>query len=103
MAAYPFPSPRRRDEDRRPKRDEVREVRETLDLHSERLEKMDVALFAPDADNEHGQPGLMHTARRLNAHLDVMCNIAKAAKHIAVATVSGLVALGSVGKAFGWW
>lgn len=103
MAVSNMPAPRRRTADRDPRNHEMTEMRGTLAEHGVQLEKMNTALFAPDADNENGQRGLMTTARRLDIYMDAFCAVWNAAKRIVVATVSGLVGLGSVGKAFGWW
>lgn len=57
------------------------------------------ALFAEDSDNEHKQPGLMHTARRIEQHISAVCNMVKWARNTVI-FVAGLVA---AGKAAGWW
>lgn len=43
-------------------------------------QRVDTALFAENTDNEFQQMGVMTTMKRLDAHLDTLCTLAKAFK-----------------------
>lgn len=81
--------------DRR-KEDVMRDRMDRLDL---RMERFETAMFARNADNEFGRPGLMVTADRLDNHLDALCKAARFFKWI-VGIVAGCAGFG---KALGWW
>lgn len=69
----------------------------------DKFDGLHTALFAQDSNNEHGQPGLMHTARRIENHIDAVCNIAKWVRNGIIAMATTLAAVGGAGKAFGLW
>lgn len=73
-----------------------------MDKQDEILGRVNTALFSQDASNEFGQPGLMATARNLDGHIKAVCFWARVVRAVVVSTVGGLIALGTLGKAFGF-
>lgn len=69
----------------------------------EKINNIESALFSKDDKNEHGQVGLMVIARKLDQHIDAVCNIAKWIRNSVIAVCTMLAAIGGAGKAFGWW
>ena len=55
------------------------------------LKTINTALFAKDSDNEHDQPGLMVTAKRINNHITVTGNIIRWGMG-AIVGLTGLIA-----------
>jgi hypothetical protein len=52
------------------------------------------ALFAKDDNNVYGMPGLMTNMQKVVTHTEVVCNIAKFAKRLAIGLVAVLIATG---------
>lgn len=67
------------------------------------LKSIHTALFAKNEDNEHGQAGLMTTAKNIDQHITAICNIAKWAWRAAVAILAVGTPMAAMGKALGWW
>lgn len=69
-------------------------------------ERVNVALFAEDADNEFGTAGVMTVMQKIDKHIDVMCNLALGVKKFikwGAATLTGAAGLFAAMKAAGWW
>jgi hypothetical protein len=73
-----------------------------FDRHETILNKLHVAMFAKDDDNENGQPGLMVTAKNIDNHITAVCSIANALKLAVIGICGILIPLAGVAKAFGW-
>lgn len=69
---------------------------------SKKINSIHTALFAETADNEHGQPGLMHTARRIEQHIDYVCTVAKWVRAAVIAVATTVTALVGAAHAIGW-
>lgn len=67
------------------------------------VERIETALFAKDDNNEFEGPGLMTVARRMNEHIDAVCNITKWLRNAAVAILGIAMPTVVIGKTFGWW
>ena len=84
----------------------VKDVGERMDSQDKILTKLDTAMFAPSTENEFGSVGVMTFMRKVDSHVDVMCNITRlatrATKWIA-GTLTGLAGLLVAGRAAGWW
>lgn len=65
------------------------------------LKSIHTALFAKNEDNEHGQAGLMTTAKNIDHHITAVCNIAKWLKHAFLAASAIIVAGIGAAKALG--
>lgn len=63
-----------------------------------KLDGIHTALFAKDDKNEHGQVGLMVTARNIDNHITVICNIVK----WGLAAIGALLPIAIAAKQMGW-
>lgn len=72
-----------------------------LDRQEAKLDQVHLALFAKDDDNENGQRGLMHTAQRIEQHIDTVCKLARWARNSIVAIAGLIAAVGAAAKAVG--
>ena len=72
------------------------------------LERLDTAMFAKDAENEFGTPGVMTVMKKLDTHIDVFCSVARTTRKFlkfsfwligGFGTVAGAMA---AAKAAGW-
>ena len=68
-----------------------------------KLDSIHTALFARDEDNEHNQPGLMHTARNIDQHITSICTISRWTYRAVLAFVAVAAPTAALGKALGWW
>jgi len=84
------------------------EFAQRMNKQDDLLERLDTAMFARDSNNEFGSPGVMTVMKKLDAHVDVFCSIAKTTKKFlkfafwligGLGTVAGAMA---AAKAAGW-
>lgn len=66
-----------------------------------KINSIHTALFARDDNNEHGQAGLMITAKNIDHHITAVCNIAKWLRHAILAASAIIVAGIGAAKALG--
>lgn len=71
--------------------------------NAQKLGRIETAIFAETDDNEFGRPGLLVTARRLDAHMDTMCKLASLLKTGAITVVSICAGVVTIGKTLGWF
>tara|TARA_R110000868_G_scaffold75900_2_gene218643 strand:- start:1584 stop:1901 length:318 start_codon:yes stop_codon:yes gene_type:complete len=64
---------------------------------SDDIEDIKVALFAKDTNNKFGQVGLQVTAKNIDNHISVVCNLASLGWKIAVGALGFLTALKAAG------
>ena len=81
----------------------TRKLDERLGNQDALLGKFNTAMFAQDAGNENGQPGLMVTARNIDQHITAVCNIAKWTWKSLAALIAVGAPMAAMGKALGWW
>lgn len=71
------------------------------------LERMAVAMFAKDENNEFESPGVMTVMQKINRHVDMMCNFAAAVRKFGMfivwagAVLGGLAGAATAAKALG--
>lgn len=61
------------------------EQNEILEDQNRALKRINDALFAEDANNANSQPGLMYTARNIDAHIRTVCKVGRWMRGMAVA------------------
>jgi hypothetical protein len=64
--------------------------------------RIETAMFAKDDDNEFDSPGLMVVAKRMNDHIDAVCNIARWARNFVIGTLAIAAPAVAIAKALGW-
>ena len=64
---------------------------------NKQLDDIYVALFAKDSKNINEQPGVMVTMKRLNGHIDNVCNVFTVGCKISVAAASILLFVHQMG------
>lgn len=92
-----------RKEARRERLENIQTITRRLDDQDETLSRINVALFAKDENNEFESPGVMTVMRKLDRHIDVVCNIGKWARAAALALIPIITAVGALGHEFGWF
>ena len=55
---------------------------------SGKVDALHVAMFAPNSDNDFQTPGVMTTMKKLDNHIDVLCNVGKWLKRLLVFVVT---------------
>lgn len=81
-------------------------VSKKLDTLITSHERVNVALFATDSNNEFKTAGVMTVMQKIDTHIDVMCSIARWFKKVMKFAFWLLTGLGSTlaaGRAAGWW
>lgn len=72
-----------------------------VDMHR-RLDDIHVALFAKDNNNANDQPGVMVTMKRLDGHIDSVCNIARWSWQITLGFCSLIASAAVTAHQMGW-
>lgn len=74
-----------------------------LDTQDASLTKINTALFSETDNNEFGSAGVMTTMKKIDKHIDVVCNIWKWMLGGLVAIIPIIVGTVSIGKDLGWF
>lgn len=77
-------------------------IREALAENTRATNEVHLALFAPDDHNEFGMTGLVVNMQKVLKHVEVVCNIAKFFKWLAVSVLAAAAAILPLAQAMGW-
>lgn len=80
-----------------------RSIRKELEANTRTIYEMHTALFAKDDNNEFGITGLVVNMQNMVKHQEVLCNIAKFFKWLAVAAVSVATGGAALIQFFSMW
>lgn len=75
-------------------REHMLPMKEQSRLNGEALARIETALFAKDEENEFESRGLVTVMRKIDKHVDVMCNLAQGVKKLA-SLVGGSIIVGA--------
>jgi len=81
----------------------TRATNDKVDVVVKKQDSIHTAIFAKTEDNEHGQVGLMVTAKNIDTHILAFCRIAKWSWRSFLALLSVATAALALGKTAGWW
>lgn len=81
----------------------TRATNDKVDTVVKKQDSIHTAIFAKTEDNEHGQVGLMVTAKNIDTHILAFCRIAKWSWRSLLALLSVATATLALGKTAGWW